>query len=328
MTPNTSAYERITELVSLLSDYDFEPTVRRISLKTESSLPQTREDLAQLHKLGIRLYPPDVAESLTRTESRYDDVVLELDSDLPVRHSLLFLNKMEQSLLKDNNSGRLLIKDSSLPVSDSVRRHIDRIEEAVRKRCYVRFMYRSPVIGHNEYIEIAPLRLFLNTTDGLFYCISINEDEKMLTYRLDRILFDVHLVKKQPEILVPVFRLIDQKLKRIACHLLVHKQIRSKAQRNQKESCIGCRPDSFLHRTTYQLQCKRYQQRNSERSCEGGPCRNQAGCQPFFFSGQIQTAHTAKQEQTFTHRRNKGSGTRSSRSRRDGQRRCPWLHRD
>ena len=193
MTPNTSAYERITELVSLLSDYDFEPTVRRISLKTESSLPQTREDLAQLHKLGIRLYPPDVAESLTRTESRYDDVVLELDSDLPVRHSLLFLNKMEQSLLKDNNSGRLLIKDSSLPVSDSVRRHIDRIEEAVRKRCYIRFTYRSPVIGHNEYIEIAPLRLFLNTTDGLFYCITINEDEKMLTYRLDRILFDVHL---------------------------------------------------------------------------------------------------------------------------------------
>lgn len=197
MTPNTSAYERITELVSLLSDYDFEPTVRRISLKTESSLPQTREDLAQLHKLGIRLYPPDVAESLTRTESRYDDVVLELDSDLPVRHSLLFLNKMEQSLLKDNNSGRLLIKDSSLPVSDSVRRHLDRIEEAVRKRCYVRFMYRSPVIGHNEYIEIAPLRLFLNTTDGLFYCISINGDEKMLTYRLDRILFDVHLVKSR-----------------------------------------------------------------------------------------------------------------------------------
>ena len=147
MTPNTSAYERITELVSLLSDYDFEPTVRRISLKTESSLPQTREDLAQLHKLGIRLYPPDVAESLTRTESRYDDVVLELDSDLPVRHSLLFLNKMEQSLLKDNNSGRLLIKDSSLPVSDSVRRHLDRIEEAVRKRCYVRFMYRSPVFS-------------------------------------------------------------------------------------------------------------------------------------------------------------------------------------
>ena len=31
MNPKTSAYERITELVSLLSDYDFEPTIRRIS---------------------------------------------------------------------------------------------------------------------------------------------------------------------------------------------------------------------------------------------------------------------------------------------------------
>ena len=51
------------------------------------------------------------------------------------------------------------------------------------------------MIGHNESIEIAPLRLFLNTTDGLYYCISINEEEKMLTYRLDRILFDVHIVK-------------------------------------------------------------------------------------------------------------------------------------
>ena len=195
MNPKTSAYERITELVSLLSDYDFEPTIRRISRKTESSLSQTREDLAQLHKLGIRLYPADIAESLTRTEDRYDDVVLELDSDLPVRYSLLFLNKMERSLLTDNRSGRLLIKDSTLPVSDSVRRHIGHIEEAIRGRCYIRFMYRSPVIGRNEYIEIAPLRLFLNTTDGLFYCISINEDEKMLTHRLDRILFDVHIIK-------------------------------------------------------------------------------------------------------------------------------------
>ncbi|HAB95138.1 MAG TPA: hypothetical protein DCF49_10385 [Lachnospiraceae bacterium] len=195
MNQKTSAYERITELVSLLSDYDFEPTVRRISQKTECSLSQTREDLAQLHKLGISLYPADVAESLTGTESRYDDVILELDSDLPVRSSLLFLNPMERSLLTDNKKGRLLIKDASLPVSDSVRRHIGHIEEAIRQRCYIRFIYRSPVIGHNESIEIAPLRLFLNTTDGLYYCISINEEEKMLTYRLDRILFDVHIVK-------------------------------------------------------------------------------------------------------------------------------------
>lgn len=63
--------ERITELVSLLANYEFEPTIRRISEVTGTSLAQTREDLGQIHRMGIRIYPEETADALYAF-SRYD----------------------------------------------------------------------------------------------------------------------------------------------------------------------------------------------------------------------------------------------------------------
>ena len=187
--------ERITELVSLLNDYDFEPTICRISEVTETSLPQTREDLAQLHRLGIRLYPEEIAEKLDKDDSRYDDEILGLDMELPVSGQLLFLNSSEADLFRSRNLRNLLIKDSPYAVPDAVKRRIAQIEEAIREGCYVNFLYRSPVVGSSERIEAAPQMLFHNTTDDLYYLLTVKEDGRMFSYRLDRMLFDVRLVR-------------------------------------------------------------------------------------------------------------------------------------
>ena len=120
MNVHLPMYERITELVSLLNDYDFEPTIRRISTATDTSLPQTREDLAQLHRLGIRLYPEEIADRLNRDDSQYDDEVLGLDMELPVSGPLLFLNRSEADLFRTRNLRSLLIKDSPYSVPDAV----------------------------------------------------------------------------------------------------------------------------------------------------------------------------------------------------------------
>lgn len=197
MNPHIQTYERITELVSLLSNSRFDSTVRSISERTETSLPQTREDLAQLHKLGVRLYPGDIAALLSKEDSRFDDCIFELDSELPVRNTLLFLNSTQKNLFLDKKVGNMLIKDTSLPVSDKIRKHCEQIETAIRSRCCICFKYRSPFIGHGEQVEIAPLKLFHNTTNNLYYCISVDENGDMYTYRLDRIKFDVHILRNK-----------------------------------------------------------------------------------------------------------------------------------
>lgn len=195
MNVHLPMYERITELVSLLNDYDFEPTIRRISTATDTSLPQTREDLAQLHRLGIRLYPEEIADRLNRDDSQYDDEVLGLDMELPVSGPLLFLNRSEADLFRTRNLRSLLIKDSPYSVPDAVKRRTRQIEEAIRQGCYVNFLYRSPVVGTSERIEAAPQMLFHNTTDDLYYLLTIEEDGRIFSYRLDRMLFDIRLVK-------------------------------------------------------------------------------------------------------------------------------------
>lgn len=195
MDPQMQIYERITELVSLLSNSEFRATVRSISEKTETSLSRTREDLGRLHKLGIRLYPSEAASSLSAGDDRFDDEVLELDSDLPIGNALLFLRPTQKQIYLDKKMGSMLIKDTTLPVPDKVRKHFDQIEAAIRDHCYIRFRYRSPYLGFNENVEIAPLKLFHNTTNNLYYCISFDDKENIYTYRLDRILYDVHLLR-------------------------------------------------------------------------------------------------------------------------------------
>ena len=183
--------ERITELVTLLANYDFEPTIRKISELTGTSLAQTREDIGQLHRKGIRIFPGDTAEKLDKDEEQFDDEVLYLDIELPTDGLLLFLDREEQTLYRSSKIGKMLIKDSPFSVPDAVRRHAEKIERAVRERCYVRFRYRSPMEEHPISVEIAPYMLFHNTTDDLYYCITFDGEDRILSYRLDRILYDV-----------------------------------------------------------------------------------------------------------------------------------------
>ncbi len=181
-------------LVTLLQNYDFEPTVRRISEVTGTTLAQTREDIGQLHRAGICIYPEEVGESLAKDESRYDDEINGLDMDMPTDNPLLFLDKEEREIFSRNKLRSLMIKDTPYAVPDTVRRHAEQIESAIKRRCYVRFRYRSPNEEETLRIEMAPYALFHNTTDDLYYCITFDEKNQVMSYRLDLILFDVHLI--------------------------------------------------------------------------------------------------------------------------------------
>ena len=110
-----SMYERITELVSLLNDFDLEPTLRKISTITETSLSRTREDLYQLRKAGLPVCPEEVISSLRRDDSRYDDEVLWIDLDLSPDSRLLFLNDTERNLFVSSRFRKMLIKTALCP---------------------------------------------------------------------------------------------------------------------------------------------------------------------------------------------------------------------
>lgn len=187
--------DRITELVSLLSNDEFAPTIRRISEITETSLEQTREDLSQLHKMGIRIAPAETAEVLCKSESRFDNVPLGLDMEMPTDLPLLFLNGEERQLFRSRKIGKFYIKDTPYHIPDRVKRHAEKIEKAIRDRCYIRFRYRSPMEESAIGLEIAPYMLFHNTTDDLYYCITFDENGRTMSYRLDRILYDVRPVR-------------------------------------------------------------------------------------------------------------------------------------
>ena len=186
--------DRITELVSLLANEEFAPTIRRISEITETSLEQTREDLSQLHRMGIRISPAETVEALCKDESRFDDEALELDMDLPTDLPLLFMDGEERQLFRRRKIGKVYVKDTPYHVPDTVKRHAEKIERAIRDRCYIRFRYRSPMEESAIALEIAPYMLFHNTTDDLYYCITFDENGRTMSYRLDRILYDVQPV--------------------------------------------------------------------------------------------------------------------------------------
>jgi len=186
--------DRITELVSLLANDAFEPTVRKLSEITETSLAQTREDLGQLHRMGIRICPEEIADALHRDEDRFDDEVLVLSMELPTDLPLLMLDREERQLFRRRKFGKILVKDTPYHVPDAVRRHAEKIEKAIRDRRYIRFRYRSPMEENAIALEIAPYMLFHNTTDDLYYCITFDEEGRTMSYRLDRILYEVREV--------------------------------------------------------------------------------------------------------------------------------------
>lgn len=197
----TAIYSRITELVSLLSDYDEEATVRIISRKTETSPAQTREDIIALNKFGLSVAPSDIVKKMSRDDSRFDDVVLSLDTDLPCGDPsapyLLFLNRYERSIFKKERVNDLKVKDSPLSVPAAVRQRTKDIEAAIREQVRVRFRYTSPVTG-TETVELSPVMIYHNTTDDLWYCVCFPDDEQVYTYRLDRIRFNITILHGHP----------------------------------------------------------------------------------------------------------------------------------
>lgn len=188
-------FERITELVSLLSQPGDGISIREIAQITESSPEQTRTDLKLLHTYGLSIFPDDIADRLSRYEGRYDDVPFLLSAEIPgdagLAGGLLFLTPMERSLFRRKGMGTLKIKDTPTSVPADVLRRADVIAKTISDRRTVQFRYRRAGEQKSEQIETAPVFLYFNATDDLYYCISFKDDETV-SFRLDRILFDVH----------------------------------------------------------------------------------------------------------------------------------------
>ena len=193
----TQMYERITELVSLLSDYEFEPTIRKISEHTGTSLSRTREDVFQLYKCGIPVYPEEIISRLDKNSSRYDDEILGIDLDLFPGSILLFLDKAERDIFLKNSLKDIMIKDSVSSASQEVKQRAAQVEKAIERSCMIRFRYRSPSFEGSITVETAPQMLFHNTTEGLYYIIAFSDENRMYMYRLDRILHDIRILPDQ-----------------------------------------------------------------------------------------------------------------------------------
>ena len=192
-------YNRITELISLLSRTGKPVTITQIAALTGTSPVQTRLDLQQLHRCGIRLHPEAVFDRLNASDTQFDDVPLSLAADIPSGHplpeGLLFLTPLEQHLFLGKELPDLLVKDSPYAVPNEVLDRVRTIESAIRANRYVRFRYRRIGASSAETIETVPRFLYYNASDSLYYCISFLNEE-IVAFRLDRILYDVHMKKK------------------------------------------------------------------------------------------------------------------------------------
>ena len=193
-SPDTRIFERITELVSLLSQAEEGISVNEIARITETAPAQTRLDIARLHRYGLSISPSVVAERFNDFDSSKDDVPLLLAGDLPASDGfgsgLLFLTMFERNLFLSDGTGQFHIKDSPMSVSFEVQERAEKIREAIRKKQCIRFRYRRAGSDRGEDIVISPHYLYFNATDSLYYCITLKDDETV-SFRLDRILFDV-----------------------------------------------------------------------------------------------------------------------------------------
>ena len=203
-----AVFERITELVSLLSQADEDLTVKKIASVTDATLEQTREDLFRLHHCGIQIAPSKAVEQLNRYESRFDDTPLTLISEIPgdpaLSAGILFLNPVERSLFRQQEVGQIKIKDTPTSVPVEVTERVEKIRQAIRESSFVRFRYRRAGAEKAETVEIAPRMLYFNATDDLYYCISLPENSnEIIPFRLDRIVFGVQIVAQKAVSLDP-----------------------------------------------------------------------------------------------------------------------------
>ncbi len=195
---DNSIFNRITELISLLSCENM--TAARIAQITETAPEQTRMDLALLHRCGIRLYPEEILSAFDQNSSRYDHEILSLDTAIPTdqeySEGLLFLEPHERNLFLGKGIQDLLVKDIPSSVSLEVLERAEKTEEAIQNGWFIHFRYKKSGAAKSEDVEIAPRFLLYNATDSLYYCLSFRGG-KIDSFRLDRILHSIRIVKRQ-----------------------------------------------------------------------------------------------------------------------------------
>ena len=194
---DNSIFSRITELISLLCCEDM--TVERIAQITETTPAQTRLDLAQLHRCGIRIMPEEIVSAFDQNTSRYDQEILSLETTIPTEQDypegLLFLEPYERNLFLGKGIQDLCVKDIPSSVSLEVLERAEKIESAIQNGQYIHFRYKKSGAEKSDDVEIAPRFLLYNATDGLYYCISFRDD-KIDSFRLDRMLHNVRIIRK------------------------------------------------------------------------------------------------------------------------------------
>ena len=196
-------YDRISELITLLLNPDFESNILNISKATGTSLSQTRVDLKNMHSAGIKIWPEETVEKLSASDPAFDEEEFELEVDRLIDDNLdspylMIMNPLEKVLFENGKLKGFDIKDSPLSIPPKVLDRKSVIEQAIQEGLCIRFRYPGQDNSQAETLEIAPRMIFHNTTDDLLYCLSFNEDEMISAFRLDRMLYDVKIVKSKP----------------------------------------------------------------------------------------------------------------------------------
>lgn len=196
-------YDRISELLTLLLDPEFEASIENISRATGSTLAQTRTDLKDLAASGIAIWPQETVEKLDAYQTAFDEVVFELETELPDddlygNSCMLLLNPLEKTLFENGSLKGFEIKDSPLAIPPEVLERKAVIEEAIEAGLCIEFRYPSMTGNRTESVKAAPRMILHNTTDDLFYCITFDEQGAILAFRLDRMRFSVKILEGVP----------------------------------------------------------------------------------------------------------------------------------
>lgn len=195
-------YDRISELLSLLMNPDFEASIKSISKATETTCEQTREDIRNLAAAGLDIWPPEVVSRLSSSESAYDEEILELDTELPgidifTAPFLMMMTPLEKTLFKAGRFKGFVIKDSPLMAPPDVEERKQVIESAIEKGVCIQFRYPIPGESRTEQLTVAPRMVLHNMTDELYYCVTFTDDGQMVAFRLDRMRYSVRLLSEK-----------------------------------------------------------------------------------------------------------------------------------
>lgn len=200
-------WNRITEIVSSLAIGE---NASISAMSQTLGLPEAvlRQNLIALNKYGVPICSIEETEDANAIEHSRNVETLMLDCDLPgfsISPYALFLSKGEQDLLKESSKSTLSVKDLPLDIPNSTGQSaitasssdkLNQIEEALKLNCLVRFRYKSPKTGISTII-VEPRKLFYNAFSGRHYLLEFKDSDTICAYRVDRILYQVTLLKNQ-----------------------------------------------------------------------------------------------------------------------------------